>query len=999
MTSAANRRRPAAVGRAARYVRRVSHTARNVAEVVRFGGLETDEDESPYAVAAEQQNYRLRHYFADAVARDAVPALLVPPLMMTTEVWDVSPATSAVAALHAAGIDPWVVDFGRPDHEPGGLERNLTDHVLAVSDAVDRVAGATGRDVVLAGYSQGGMFVYQTAAYRRGRNIDSLVTFGSPVDTTAPLPIPLAPDVVNRVARELVDSGLLSKVALPGWLVKLGFRALSPAKTVQGRIQFLLALHDREALLPRERQRQFLDGLGWTAYSGPAIAELLEQFVVHNRMIDGGFVIDDRLVTLADIEVPVLTFVGESDTFGHPDSARAIRRAAPRAGVYEVTLPVGHFGLVVGSNATELTWPNVAAWIHWRAGLAELPDSIVAADEVRPGRALRPSSAATAVAQATELGIAVGRAAIVNARRVSHLVGSVAREAPAQLPKLQRIEQIHASTRISLGSLLDEQARRRPDEIVFLFGDRAYRGFDVKRRIDNVVRGLVSIGVRHGDRVGVLMDTRPSAFTLLAALSRVGATAVLLRPDGDVPREAALGRITWLISDPEHVSAAGEVDGVARAVLGGGGQWRELPGVENSDIIDLERIDPDEVTLPAWYSPNPHLASDVAFVLFNGEGAGTRALQITNRRWALSALGTASAATLRPGDTVFSTTPIHHSSAILMSIGGAVAGGARFAMASAPDAETFWQEVRRYGATHVSYTWTSLHDIVEAPPNPAERHHPIRMFIGSGMPRNLWRRTTERFPTARVLEFYASAEGEAILANVSGRTPGSMGRPLPGTAEVRVAAYDLGQRRLVLDEQGLAREARDDEVGLLLARASATDPITGSARLRGVFAHDDAWRSTDDLFLRDEHGDLWLAGSVGEIVDTAHGPALPSGARFGLSGIPALDLIVAYGVPSGDASVLVAAATLRHRADLAGADLTAALAAADLDAALDRLPRRHRPDYVQLVRSIPVTTWHRPQWSALQAKGVPQPGRGRRVWRLDEDGAHYVELSASPAEG
>ena len=73
-----------------------------------------------------------------------------------------------------------------------------------------------------------------------------------------------------RVAGELVDSGLLRKVNVPEWFVRLGFKALSPAKSVQGRVQFLLALHDRDALLPRERQRRFLDSEGWTAYGGPA---------------------------------------------------------------------------------------------------------------------------------------------------------------------------------------------------------------------------------------------------------------------------------------------------------------------------------------------------------------------------------------------------------------------------------------------------------------------------------------------------------------------------------------------------------------------------------------------------------------------------------------------------------------------------------------------------------------------------------------------------------
>jgi putative long chain acyl-CoA synthase len=555
----------------------------------------------------------------------------------------------------------------------------------------------------------------------------------------------------------------------------------------------------------------------------------------------------------------------------------------------------------------------------------------------------------------------------------------MAREAPAQLPKLARIEQLDPATRISLGRLLDEQARRAPRDVVFLFGDRAYRQADVKRRVDNVVKGLISLGVRHGDRVGVLMATRPSAVTVVAALSRLGATAVLLRPDGDLRREAGLGRITWVIADPEHADRLDGLDGeVTRAVLGGGGDARTLP----DDVVDMERIDPDAVELPAWYEPNPHRAGDVAFVLFTGEGPGTRALTITNRRWALSALGTASAAALKPGDTVYSVTPIHHSSALLMCVGGAIAGGARFAMAGGDDPDTFWEEVRRYGATHVSYTWTSLRAVVDAPPHPNEQHHPIRMFLGSGLPRNLWRRVNDRFPSVRVLEFYASADGEAILANLTGRAIGSMGKPLPGTAEVRVARCDLLTGRLVLDGEGLARECGTDEVGLLLARVPAGDPHDDV--LRSVFDSGDAWRSTGDLFLRDEHGDLWLAGSVDEVVATADGPALPSGARFALGGLPCVDLVVAYGVPEAGADVLVAAFTLRRGSELD---------TGDIDRAMSKLPPRQRPQYVQQVPSIPLTTWHRPQWRTLQAKGVPAPGRTRRVWRLTEDRSHYAELA------
>ena len=129
-----------------RPVGRIGAAAQNALEVARFGGLATDEQPSPYEIAGEQRVYRLRHYYPDGERdADAPPMLLVPPMMLAAEVYDVSPATSAVTILHEHGVDPWVVDFGAPEREEGGLERTLADHVLAVSDAVDQVRELTGQ--------------------------------------------------------------------------------------------------------------------------------------------------------------------------------------------------------------------------------------------------------------------------------------------------------------------------------------------------------------------------------------------------------------------------------------------------------------------------------------------------------------------------------------------------------------------------------------------------------------------------------------------------------------------------------------------------------------------------------------------------------------------------------------------------------------------------------------------------------------------------------------
>ena len=120
---------------------------------------------------------------------------------------------------------------------------------------------------------------------------------------------------------------------------------------------------------------------------------------------------------------------------------------------------------------------------------------------------------------------------------------------------------------------------------------------------------------------------------------------------------------------------------------------------------------------------------------------------------------------------------------------------------------------------------------------PGERHHPVRLFIGSGMPRGLWRRVERRFAPARVLEFYASTEAGAILVNVRDAKPGSMGRPLPGSARgADRGVRPRGRASSMLGSDGFARECGTDEVGMLLARVSAAEQLSATPVARRVLA-------------------------------------------------------------------------------------------------------------------------------------------------------------------
>jgi len=1005
---------------------------RNAMDIARMGRLEQTA-KSPYDVVLRKPTFRLRRYLdarsragtdgsfsgPDASGPPARPAIvLVPPLMITAEVYDIAPGGSAVETLTAHGIDAWVVDFGAPERQEGALERTLTDHVLAVSEAVDHVREVTGRDVHLAGYSQGGIFAYLAAAYRRSDGLASLVTFGSPVNVHSNV----LPGIPDELAVPLVEAlgSLLSvgfaRTAVPAWLTRNAFRLMSPTKEIQNQLEFLRSLHDRDALARKEGQRRFLADEGWVAWPGPAFREFVEQMIMGNRLFSGGFVIEGQAVTMADITCPVLVFVGANDDIARPPAVRSVADAAPRAELWETCVKAGHMGLVVGSRASRETWPTVAGWMRWREQAGPKPDTVVPL-----GQELAGTTTATGERDGSfdtpghgTRDSAVGYNGVENIvdeeapddRSILSLAGAVGREAAVmifeaatggaesvwamganltrQIPRLARLEGLRRDTRIGLALTLSEQAGGSPDGTFFLYEGRAHSFADADRRVDAIVRGLLEIGVHAGDHVGVLMHTRPTALALVAAINRLGAVAVLLRPEEDVAADIAVGGVEHLVTDPDHVASAVASWSKTVHVLGGvHAPGRHLPDL----VVDMERIDPERVAVPEWYTPSPGRAEDVAFVFFAGRGAGHRANRITNRRWALSAYGTASAAALTSSDTVYSWAPIQHPTGLLVSLSGALAGGARLAMAQGFSARTFWEEVRRYGASVVFYTGIVLRELVDAPHDAAERKHPLRMFAGSGMPRPLWQRLVDRFGPVDVLEFYASTEGSAILANVSGKRVGSVGKPLPGSSEVRLAAWNIDRGEPVYDASGYVRPVERGEAGMMLARVERERGALLGKPLRNVFERGDAWMATGSLFVQDEHDVFWLFDHASDLIRTRDG-ALPSIViEDAVWEMPSMSAAAAYGLPllgeQGD--VPAVAVVLRDGHELDAEALRRKV--------LEELDASNRPVLVRVMKELPTTAGYRVLKSALRAEGIPAHDvAAGRILIWDRDARAYTTL-------
>lgn len=905
----------------ARLRRRVRAATRNALEIARVGRLSAT-DASAYAIVDQGKDYRLRRYTTNA-AEGAPIALFIPPLMVTAEIYDVAPDISAVTALGTRGVVPYVIDFGAPEREEGGLERTLDDHVRAVLAAFAYVRETEKRPVHLLGYSQGGMFAYQAAAYLRGEGLGSIITFGSPVDIHRSLPA-VRSDVTGAIV-EYVEPALrplLDRLeALPGALTSTGFKIVSGRKEIQQRVEFLRMLHDRKALERGEARRRFLGGEGFVAWPGPAFRAFVSDFIVHNRMMSGGFVINGRTVTLADLTCPILAFVGTTDEIAREDAVRALVHAAPDAKVTFFPVRAGHFGLVVGSRAMGTTWPTVSDWLHYQNGTGPKPRFLATKE------AAEPEDDADFDVDLELLFGTLRRTAGNAWRRLGDAASAGSDTLDAlrfQEPRLRRLANLHDDDAIGPAAALAEAAKLHPEATFFLWRGRAFTYRDADERVTNVARGLWASGVRPDDRVLVVMGSRPSFLSVVTAVARLGAIPIIAPPQIDpktiVERGLAEGA-KHLVADPENGQKLAKT-WIGKVLVLGGGATREL--ADDASLVDMEAIDPK--TIEIAHAVDRSRAKDLAMILLRPtDGGGLRAAPVTGRRWALSALGAAAACTLKPSDTVHCAIPLHHPTGILASVGAALVGGARLALGEGYEPTTFIRDLRRVGATVVFYAGEMLRPLLDAPPSPADRTLPVRLFAGSGMRPRLAEAIEARFGVG-TLEFYASTSLRVVFANAIGEKPGALGRPLPGSAHVELVRCDLEKREPVRDAHGQLVDAERNGHGVLRIRDDDGTERTGT-----------------DVLRQDDDGDYWLVDALSGFVQTDRGVVSLRQVEDALYELPGVGRACAW---VQDARICAAvtcdeAQTARFRE------------------VLDAIPKSLRPDDLIVAVDIPLTNGFR----------------------------------------
>jgi len=481
--------------------------------------------------------------------------------------------------------------------------------------------------------------------------------------------------------------------------------------------------------------------------------------------------------------------------------------------------------------------------------------------------------------------------------------------------------------------------------------------------------------------VGVLLPNSPDYLTLTTALNRVAAVSVLLNAGvrGDSLTQAlGAGSVTLLVTDKAH----GVGDGVDVCAL----------SVLRTDAETLSTDPPEDLA--------PTRIDDVAMLIFTSGTTGLpKAARITNRRMVAAALGTAAACRLGPRDTVYCALPLYHATGMLVAVGGAIAGGARLALAPKFSAATFWTDVRRVGATVVFYVGELCRYLVNAPKQPEENRHPVRLLAGNGMRADVWEQFTQRFGAVQIIEFYGSTEGNVVLANLSGEKVGCVGRPLTGTGNVALLSYDVESDVFLRDANGLYQRCDTGEEGVLVAKIhSGRNPLsrfdgyvneddTHAKIIRGVMAPGDSWFVTGDLMRRDEDGDYWFVDRLGDTYRWKGENVSSEQVASVLAKEPTVAMVAVYGVeiPGREGRAGTAAIQLVPGARFDGVAMGARVG--------EHLFAAARPRFIRIVESLEVTDSWKVRKFGLQQEGIPlEPGADPIFW-YDEADREYKPLN------
>ncbi|MDH3233528.1 MAG: AMP-binding protein [Alphaproteobacteria bacterium] len=470
---------------------------------------------------------------------------------------------------------------------------------------------------------------------------------------------------------------------------------------------------------------------------------------------------------------------------------------------------------------------------------------------------------------------------------------------------------------LNLAHHLTRSARRFPDAPAILHGDveRSYAWLD--DRVGRLASGLLQLGLKPGDRVGLIVETEPRSIECLLAPLRAGLAIVpvnyhlhpaehayMLNDCGARAVLCSASRTTALLDKRDQMPAVAHVIAMDGA------------GAGEAGVQDYEALIAASAPIP-----DVPVSHDTLSWIFYTSGTTGHPKGAVHTHRSLGAMVDAQIIEIwpnGPGERLAHVTPMSHAAGLLVFHHTAGAGAHVFPDFTRFEPEAFYRMVDRHKVTKASLVPTMIHRLLDgAWPVPYDISSLQTVQYG-GAPLHLepLNRALDRFGPIFVNVY---AQGEAPLACTI----------LPKAEHV--ATDEVTKRRL----RSVGRACYGAEVAIfgsddcpVAAETSGEIVVRGDLVMQGYWGAPEAmaetlrggWLHTGDVGHMDEEGYLYITDRVKDMVIKGGTNIYPREIEEILHRHEDVREVAVFGVPDDEWGEIVAAAVVLRDGAVSDAD-------------------------------------------------------------------------------
>lgn len=446
-----------------------------------------------------------------------------------------------------------------------------------------------------------------------------------------------------------------------------------------------------------------------------------------------------------------------------------------------------------------------------------------------------------------------------------------------------------------VAAMLARQAISRPDQVAFTDPRQSVTYADLARRTAALAGHLLDLGLGRGERFLMYLDNGIEVAEGYLAAPRAGVVAVCANPTATRPEleyiaENSGARV--LVTDSAHLpislAVANATPQLRTIILTGAGEIPSTPDgirvVRYDELMTATRsiLPPDDTGLDEW-----------SFMLYTSGTTGRpKGVQLTQRGclWVVAACWIPVTG-LGPEDHLLNTLPLFHSYALVLSVLGVTAAGARATLLPKFSPADIESRFAADGVTVFPGVPTMFQYLLNsrAPGDPLKAPD-LRICISAGaiLSASL-NQEFEDYAGVPLLDGYGITETSTMVTmNAAGvpRVPGSCGVPLPGVSLRFVGPMDVD---VLPGEEG---ELWVQGPNVSLGYHELPDATAA--------AFTDGWYRTGDLGRRDANGFITITGRLKELIIRAGENIAPAEVEDVICRHPSVQDVAVIGAPHPD---------------------------------------------------------------------------------------------------